>query len=174
MFPASSIPKALLAIGAFAVLIFGCCARSHAQTGDEAQIRALEDRFAAAFKAKDVDKIMAIYEHSQSLIAFDVVPRSEFAGWDAYRKDWQDFFAAIGPVQSFAVKDLTIHSDGRLAYGYSFQHYVAESKAGKPIDLTVRVTDVYKNTGGRWLIVQEHVSLPVDLRTGEAELQFHP
>lgn len=170
MLQSSRIRAALL----ISVLFVCASAIVHAQANDEAQIRALEDRFAEAFKAKDVDRIMANYEHSRDLIAFDVVPRSEFAGWDAYKKDWQEFFASIGPVSTFEIRDLTIAADGNLAYSYSFQHYVAETKAGKPIDLTVRITDVYRKSGGRWLIVQEHVSLPVNLRTGQADLQFRP
>ena len=36
---------------------------------------------------------------------------------------------------------------------------------GKTLDLTVRVTDVYRKIGGKWLIVHERVSVPVDLTT---------
>jgi ketosteroid isomerase-like protein len=32
--------------------------------------------------------------------------------------------------------------------------------------MTVRVTDVYRKIGGRWLVVQEHVSVPIDLDHG--------
>ena len=39
-----------------------------------ADIRALEDRFVAAFKAKDVDAIMKVYAPDQTLVVFDVVP----------------------------------------------------------------------------------------------------
>ena len=45
----------------------------------------------------------------------------------------------------------------------------AEKKA---IDLTVRVTDVYIK--GHWLIVHEHVSVPVDLDTGKPDLSSKP
>jgi hypothetical protein len=32
-------------------------------------------------------------------------------------------------------------------------------------DYTVRVTNVYRKVNGRWLIVREHVSLPIDRTT---------
>ena len=38
---------------------------------------------------------------------------------------------------------------------------------GTPIDMTVRVTDVYRKIDGKWLIVQEHVSVPIDFSTGK-------
>lgn len=143
-------------------------------SNDEAQIRALESRFADAFRAKDVDGIMENYERSQDLVFFDVVPRSEHAGWDAYRKDWQGLFASIDTVTSFDVDGLTIRTDGKLAYSDSFQRSVVKTKDGATRDLTVRVTDVYRKIGGRWLIVQEHVSVPVDLRTGQPDFHSKP
>ena len=171
----SRMSESLLIVTAFTVLFASVGAISCAQPNDEAQIRALEHRFAIAFKAKDVDGIMANYEHSQHLVFFDVVPRPEHVGWAAYRKDWQGFFASIdGPIALFEVRDLTVNTDGQLAYSYSFQHYLAKMKAGGSKDVTVRVTDVYRKRRGKWLIVQEHVSVPVDLRTGKADLQSKP
>jgi ketosteroid isomerase-like protein len=67
-----------------------------------------------------------------------------------------------------------VNVDGNLAYSDSFQHHLAKTKAGGSHDLTVRVTDVYRKSGGKWLIVQEHVSVPMDLQTGKADLQFKP
>ncbi len=157
----------LLIIAAVAVPLFGVSARSN----DEEQIRALERRFADAFKAKDADAIMANYEHSQNLVFFDVVPRAEHTGWDSYKKDWQGLFASVDTVTSFDINDLTIQVDGKLAYSSSFQHSIVTTKAGASRDLTVRVTDVYRKSGGKWLIVQEHVSVPVDLQTGKPDLQ---
>jgi hypothetical protein len=45
-------------------------------SSSEVQIKALEDKFAAAFNAKDVDAIMKLYVPDESLFVFDVgVPR---------------------------------------------------------------------------------------------------
>jgi len=174
VFRASRISGALLIVAALTVLFFAVRIISYAQPNDEVQIRALEDRFAAAFKAKDVDGIMENYEHSRNLVIFDVVPRREYLGWDAYKKDWEGFFAPIDVITSFDIKDLTVNVDGNLAYSYSFQHHLAKTKAAGSHDITVRVTDVYRKNGGKWLIVQEHVSVPVDPQTGKGDLQFKP
>jgi ketosteroid isomerase-like protein len=47
-------------------------------------------------------------------------------------------------------------------------------KQGKKLDLSVRVTDVYKKARGRWLIINEHVSVPVDLDAGMPDLRSDP
>jgi ketosteroid isomerase-like protein len=56
-------------------------------------VKALEDRFIAAFKAKDPDAIMKVYVLDQTLFVFDVVPPRQYVGAPAYRKDSQEFSA---------------------------------------------------------------------------------
>jgi ketosteroid isomerase-like protein len=51
---------------------------------------------------------------------------------------------------------------------------VGTDPKGQPIDLTVRATDVYRKIKGNWLIVHEHVSVPVDLDTGKPDLSSKP
>ncbi|MGH6887866.1 MAG: YybH family protein [Rhizomicrobium sp.] len=141
---------------------------------DKRDIRALEDRFAAAVSAKDLDAIMKVYAPGQNLFVFDVVPPRDYAGWDAYRKDWQTFLGTLKGPLKFAVSDLDVHSDGTLAYSHSIQHMSGTDTANKPFDLTVRVTDVYRKGAGGWRIVQEHVSVPVDLNTNRPDLASAP
>jgi ketosteroid isomerase-like protein len=141
---------------------------------DEAKIRALEGQFAAAFNAKDVDAIMKVYVPDESLVVFDVVPPRQYVGAKAYRKDWQDFFASVKGPLKFEISDLSVTAAGPLGYGHSIQRISGTDAKGQPIDLTVRVTDVYRKIKGNWLIVHEHVSVPVDLDTGKPDLSSKP
>ena len=59
-------------------------------------------------------------------------------------------------------------------YGNGIFRTTGQDKDGKPLDLTVRVTDVYKKINGKWLVVHEHVSWPVDLATGQADFSSKP
>ncbi len=86
--------------GLCALAIFGANQRAQAQTQskDEQEIRALEDRFSAAFSAKDVDAIMKFYLPGNDLFVFDVGDPRQHVGWEDYKKDWQDFLAMLqGP-----------------------------------------------------------------------------
>jgi ketosteroid isomerase-like protein len=167
--------ESLLAATALTVTFFGLRTISYTQPNDEMQIRALEHRFADAFKAKNADEIIANYAHSPNLVFFDVVPRREYTGWDAYKKDWEGLFASLDSVALFEIKDLAVNVDSNLAYGHSFQHHIYTfQKTGVVNNATVRVTDVYRKSRGRWLIVQEHVSVPVNLQTGKVDAQFTP
>jgi ketosteroid isomerase-like protein len=137
---------------------------------DEAKIRALEDEFAAAFSAKDVDAVMRVYVPDETLVVFDAASPREYVGAKAYRKDRKRFFAIFnGPVE-FEISALNVATHGGLGFGHSIQHFGGTSFKGRPIDLTVRVTDVYRKIEGDWLVVHEHVSVPVDFDTGELDL----
>ena len=155
---------------ALSVTAFGTPAYADAR----ADIRSLEDRFVAAFKAKDVDALMKIYAPGQALVVFDVVPPRQYVGGAAYRKDWQTFLGNFdGPI-TVELTDLDIGADRNLAYSHSIQRVAGTDKQGKKLDLTVRVTDVYQKIGGRWFIVHEHVLVPVDLDTDKPDLASKP
>jgi ketosteroid isomerase-like protein len=141
---------------------------------DEAAIRALEDRFAAAVSAGDVNAIMKSYVPDQSLVVFDVVPPRQYLGADAYRKDWVNFLAFFKGAPKLEVTDLAVTVEGNLGFSHSIQRVSGMDANGQPIDLTARVTDGYRKIGGDWLIVHEHVSVPVDLATGKADLSSKP
>jgi len=132
---------------------------------DQTDIKALEDGFTAAFKAKDVNALMAYYVPDQTMIAFDMITPLQYTGADAYRKDWQDFFAMYPGPSDFTVTDLDITTGGNVAFSHSIQHGSVTDKKGKKTELTVRVTDGYKKIDGHWLIAHEHVSIPVDMAT---------
>jgi uncharacterized protein (TIGR02246 family) len=152
------------------VLALGAPARADAP----AEIRALEERFVAAFKAKDVDAIMKVYAPDQTLVVFDVVPPRQYVGAAAYRKDWQTFLGSLdGPI-TVDLADLDIGADRNLAYSHSIQRVTGTDKQGKKVDLTLRVTDVYQKMRGRWFVIHEHVSVPVDLETGKPDLASKP
>jgi ketosteroid isomerase-like protein len=59
---------------------------------DVADLKAVEDRFIAAFRVGDVNAIMQVHVQDDSLVVFDVHPPLQYRGPRAYREDWLDFF----------------------------------------------------------------------------------
>jgi ketosteroid isomerase-like protein len=141
---------------------------------DKAAIESLEARFAAAFNAKDLSAIMRVYEPGWALFVFDVGPPRQHVGWADYRADWAGAFKGMPPTFHFSISDLSVTVVGPVAYGHSIQKDVFTRADGSKGGFVVRVTDVYRKRHGRWLIVQEHVSVPVDLDTGKADLLSNP
>ena len=156
-------------------MIFSSVAlRADAQSHDEKAIRALNQRFSAAVKAKDINKIMSVYVPDERLFVFDAVPPRQYVGAKAYRKDFEEFFAAFpGPAES-EVTDLSITVAGTLGFSHGIDTWTLTDKDGKRVKLVFRVTDVYRKIKGKWLIVHEHLSFPVDPATGTADLLSKP
>lgn len=141
---------------------------------DKAAIEALEQRFAEAFNARDLDAIMNVYAPGPGLFVFDVTPPRQHVGWADYRADWRATLAALHGPPHFAISDLSVTVVGQVAYGHSIQRGMLLQSDGKTRELVVRVTDVYRKIRGKWLIVQEHVSVPVDFDSGKADLLSKP
>ena len=158
---------------AVAVVVAACVTSSHSRANDHAQVNVtlpLEKRLAAAIEAKDVNGIMALYVPDESLVVFDALPPGQYVGAAEHRKNWVAFVARFPSSIHAGVSDWKTETAGNLAVGHGFFRINGPDKDGKPLDVTVRATDVFRKINGKWLIVHEHVSWPVDLATGKADL----
>jgi len=145
-----------------------------AADADKAAIQALEDTYNEGFITKDVDKVMSVYIPGKQLFVFDVVPPREYRGADAYKKDYQELFAMFpGPIKN-VISEQTIHVVGSVAWGHNIQSGEFTAKDGSTVKIVARTTDIYRKIGGKWLIVEEHNSVPVDLDTMKPDTLSKP
>ncbi len=143
--------------------------RANAASDDNAQINALYRQFLTAFRHKDLNAVMAVYVHDNTLFVFDVGMPREHVGWTSYRADWKSLFSSMkGNPTNVSMSELGITIDGDVAYTHSVQSVTANM--GNVHALTVRVTDVLRKIDGKWLIVQEHVSVPINFETLKPDL----
>ena len=86
-----------------------------------------------------------------------------------HAKDYvAEFSAYKDPKVDFL--ELKVIGDGKLALARSVQHATAKGPDGKPINLTFRVTDVWRKTNGHWKMILSHSSFPIDMKTGKADM----
>jgi len=152
----------------------GIAPRGDAQSADEKAVRALYQQYSDALKAKDINKIMSVYVPDESLVAFDAIPPRQYIGAKAYRKDYEGFFAVFPGPNAGRIDDLHVSVVGTLAYAHGIGTFVLTDKAGKQVTWVFRLTDVFRKLNGKWLIVHEHVSWPVDPATGKADFLSKP
>ena len=145
-----------------------------ADSNDIVQIQTLENNLAVAAEARNLDAIMNTYVPDETLFVFDVIPPREYVGAKAFRKDWDEFLGSTKGPLKYSITDMAVVVVSDVAYGHSIQRIVATGVKGDPLDLTTRVTDVYRKLRGRWMIVQEHISIPVDLDTGKPDYASKP
>src|ERR1017187_8985317 len=151
----------LAAVTVIVACVASSCSRMNS-SNDAADINASVKRLVAAVNAKDINGIMAYYTPDESLFVYDVVPSREYVGVTAYRKNWLGFLAIYPTTVHAETIDWKVEAEGNLAFGHGAFRTVGPDKDGKPLDLTLRVTDVYRKIDGKWLVVHEHVSVPVD------------
>lgn len=164
----------LLGMLLVSVFLYGRALRVDAQTEDEKEIRALVQRLVTAAKAKDVSAIMTVYVADESLRVFDIIPPLQYIGAKAYTKAWEDFFAALpGPLE-VEIHEFSIMTDGPFGFSHEIDTWSGTDPEGKKVTFTMRVTYVYRKVNGKWRIIHERGSVPVDVTTGRAELSLKP
>ncbi len=167
--------KGTIAVGLAVASFTGMLALANvARADDKADIAALEKRVAAGIEAKDADAVMANYIPGDSLVVFDLVPPRQYTGNAAYKKDWAEVFADCADSPKFEISDLDISADSKLAFSHSIQQFSCTDAKGNKMQMTMRATDAYRKVKGKWLIVHEHISAPIDLATGKADLTSRP
>lgn len=143
-----------------------------AMMNDEAQIRALFEDFSRAFMAKDLDKIMSFY--APDVVAYDIAPPLQFAGKESYRKSWEKWMPQMDRVESHEMSDLKIAVGGDVAFSHCLSHMIATMKSGERMDSWIRYTAGFRKINGKWLIVHEQLSVPIDMNSQKALWDLKP
>jgi ketosteroid isomerase-like protein len=137
-----------------------------------AEVRALLDTRVDACRAKDIDRLMALYAPECSY--FDVVPPLQFVGADAVRQNFLRWFAEYdGPISLETSAEHVVLS-GEVAFAHML-HLDSGNRNGAYSGVWLRSTVCCQRQNGHWLITHEHISLPIDwAKSGRAVLDLTP
>ena len=91
---------------------------------------------------------------------FDIAPL-KYNSWEEYEKGVKGVLAGYKSAKFTVNDDASIHPHGDLAWATATIHEEMTSKAGKVEMGNFRWTVVFENEDGKWLIVHEHVSAPL-------------
>ena len=144
------------------------------QPQPEDQIRNLLTRWEEAFRAKDVTAIMSVYAPGEVVVAFDIVPPLAKVGREAYRQNYEEFFAMFSGPLTVELRDLRIAAAGDVAFLHCFDRMSGTLQSGEPFDLWLRVTSGLRKIDGEWRIIHDHVSVPINFETATAALDLSP
>jgi ketosteroid isomerase-like protein len=134
---------------------------------DKQQITDLEHKLAASTSA---DEALKYYDPTDEVVVFDMAgPPREYKGQKAVRGDFEKAFAGLKNVKVDFI-ELNVVTDGKLGFASSIQRFTATGPDGKPMDVTFRQTDCLHKVDGQWKILHQHISLPVDMATGKADM----
>ncbi|MGA8438021.1 MAG: nuclear transport factor 2 family protein [Candidatus Sulfotelmatobacter sp.] len=91
---------------------------------------------------------------------FDIAPL-KYDSWDAYEKGVKDVISGYKSAKFTVNDDAAIHPHGDLVWGTATVKEEMTTKAGKLEMGNFRWTVVWEHQEGKWLIVHEHVSAPL-------------
>ena len=91
---------------------------------------------------------------------FDIAPL-KYGSWDEYEKGVKVVLAGYKSAKFTVNDDAAVHPHGDLVWATATVHEEMTTKAGKVEMGTFRWTGVFENEDGKWLIVHEHVSAPL-------------
>jgi uncharacterized protein (TIGR02246 family) len=142
------------------------------RTKNEAAIRELVDGFVKAIRAKDINGVMSVF--APEVVSFDLGPPLQHGGGEEFTKRWQELFDAYeGPID-YEIRDLSIDAGDDVAFSHSLNRIGGTMKNGQKADRWLRWTACYRKINGKWLIVNEQVSVPADVPNGKAVLDLKP
>src|SRR5271165_3413341 len=93
-------------------------------------------------------------------VFFDIAPL-KYGSWDEYQKGAQGLIATYKSAKFTVNDDLAVHPHGDLVWATATIAEQMTTKAGKVEMGNFRWTAIFENIDGKWLIVHEHVSEPI-------------
>jgi len=91
---------------------------------------------------------------------FDIAPL-KYGSWDEYEKGVKSVLAGYKSAKFTVNDDAAVHPHGDLVWGTATISEQMTTQAGKIEMGNFRWTVIWENEDGKWLIVHEHVSAPV-------------
>ena len=127
----------------------------------EQELRALVPKVVASWETLDFAKIEPYYAADADLTYFDLAPL-KYNNWAEYRAGAQKgLFDPNSSIKAKINDDLRVHSSGKFAWAtFTFGADIT-SKQGATSHLDGRWTMVLEKRAKGWIVVHEHVSVPL-------------
>lgn len=139
---------------------------------DEVEIRQVVDKIVEGLRNKDLEGLRRLY--AEDIVSFDIEPPLQHVGIEAKLANWAPVFTFFERV-SYEVRDLTLTVGDDMAFGHAFGRLSGTLANGTATSgMWVRVTYCLQKIDGRWLIVHDQVSVPLDIATGNGVVDLEP
>ena len=143
-----------------------------AMTSPQSEVSALLDRWSEAIRAKDIERLMALY--APDIVYFDVVPPLHYTGHAALRRNFLRWFETYTGAIGQEIHDVRILASGNIAVAHLLIRASGTLKNGQEVRYWVRATVCCQRADQQWVITHEHISLPVDFESGGAAMDLVP
>ena len=122
---------------------------------DKAYLQKILDGWSAGNAAD-----MAHYYDQGQYNFFDIAPL-KYSNWAEYEKGVTELLKGYKSIKLTLGDDTQIHTDGNLTWTTTTVKEDAVTTAGKHDMATLRWTLIFEKQAGKWMIVHEHMSEPL-------------
>ena len=129
---------------------------------DLAAIKLIETTMATE---TNMDKLIGYYADDATVL--DIYAPGIYKGHDQIYAGFAPQMAAIQSM-THRMAEMNVATNGNFACAASQIEFDAVFNDGKKMSLSVRQLDAFKKIGNEWKIVQQHISLPIDPKSGAA------
>jgi ketosteroid isomerase-like protein len=144
----------LLALGLAALSAFPLTAQS------DTEFKHMVQNYWSTWSLLDTDKSAAMYVKNPDAVFFDVTPM-KYKGWSEYADGVKKAFGSMKNAKFTPNDDITVSHHGNWAWTTDTFRGVLTDKDGKTVELNGRHTAIWEKSNGKWLIVHDHVSVPM-------------
>ena len=124
------------------------------------ELKALMQKIIDAWSTLDISKPAPYYDAEDKHVFYDISPL-KYTGWKEYADASQKMFAGLSSLKFTLAKDIQTHRRGNVAWGTATWQAEMVPKDGKTENLEGRWTVIWEKRGDIWLVVHEHVSVPL-------------
>ena len=129
----------------------------------ESEFKEIITRYYAAWSTLDPDKAAEYYAKDADITFYDIAPL-KYNGWSEYKEGVKKNFTetVVSGSGSLVPKDdLKVTRRGNIVWTTVTFHLSGKLKAGGAMEIDGRHTAIWELRSGKWLIVHEHVSTPL-------------
>lgn len=162
----NKLVKAILALTLMLAVALVSAAQAKAPvkraSGGQAEFRKLIENYYADWSKLNTDAPAKYYAKDADLIFYDIAPM-KYNGWKEYSDGVQKYFFATATSAKLTpnMNDLKVTVRGNVAWTTLTFHLSVALKAGGSTEIDARHTAIWERRNGRWLIVHEHISVPL-------------
>ena len=137
-----------------------------------AQVKALLDKKIEAVHKKDAAIILGMY--ARNIVSFDLKEPMANKGVETIKNRLTEWFASYEDDINQEMQQLEIIADDEVAFSHCLMRTYGTSINGEQQDMWYRTTNGFEKMNGKWMIIHEHSSEPIDLQTGIALFNLKP
>lgn len=142
-------------------------------------VAARRNAWRETFERQDVEGMMSFYV--PEIYSYDLMAAPEadglklaFDGEAIWRRNWMAFFDMFEDDLEVTIENLTVYQSGDIATVRGLTRLQGTMTSGQYVDMWSRETNVLRRVDGAWLVVHDHVSVPMDFATGQALTTLSP